>query len=1071
MTTTMLKQYSPSVNIIRDQDKDLNYVVTPNTQSAFVKITNEYVFGVRSFTIIGAYGTGKSSFLWAFNKALNKEVNYFEEGHFNKFKGAESINIVGDYSSFIDAVANSCGLEGDYTNADILATIEKRYNEVAKEDKMLILFIDEFGKFLEYAAKENPDQELYFIQQLAEFANDLSREICLITTLHQGFSSYAFGLSRSQQNEWTKVKGRLREIPFNEPVEQLLYLASERLTELDNKPALNKELFELIKSSKSFPLKDYFTEDIAQKLLPFDMLSAAVLTLGLQSYGQNERSLFSFIDSDDHLAIRAFESNSDNPLYSLSSVYDYLVHNYTILFTKYNPHYAQWAAIRTAIERAEGVFEDDIEDALKILKTIGLLSIFAAKSAILDDAFYKIYGTLSLGVSSPEKILKELEQHKIIRYVQHKKSYILFEGTDLDIENAIADAANKIEETQDIVKSLKEYFDFSYVLAKAVYFEKGTPRFFEFVLSEAPLKQTPTDQIDGYINLIFSEELSEDYMIKASKKKSPTLYGWVSNTKDIRAILFEIKKIQKVIDSNQDDKVAVRELKSIKNHQIELLNDYVANSLYKKDSFIKWYYNGNKESFSSQRAFNKKLSAISNEIYSKVPTYRNEMVNKTKLSTPIRTALKKLVRSLTNNWQEDNLGFPDKKFPPEKTIYLSLIKETGIIQKVDGVNTFCKPSDKSFNHLWKVSEKFLDSSKSAQRTIRDFKELLLKAPFKLKAGFIDFWVPIFLFAKRDEYALFEGDVYIPKVTDQVLEVLNKNPHKYSIKAFNIEGVRLELFQRYRKLLGQGQSDSVGNQSFIETIRPFLSFYRQLPDYAKNTKRLSSEALMLRDAIAKAKDPEKAFFDSFPTALGVTPKMLEDDGQLEEYIETLQTKITEIRKAYDELLGRFEAHIKDFLACPNKNFKAWRKVLQSRFKDARIHLLQPKQKVFIQRVNSDLDRISWLNSLSQACIGKTLERITDREEPILHDKFVEYVEQMDNLTELSSIQAEEIEDSFVSIALTSLDSGTNKKIVRLPKEKQSKIKEQKEKIRELLGNEKDVNIAAMTQLFKELLSDD
>jgi len=38
--------------------------------------------------------------------------------------------------------------------------------------------------------------------------------------------SYAYSLSKTQQQEWTKVKGRFREITFNEPVEQLLFLAN-----------------------------------------------------------------------------------------------------------------------------------------------------------------------------------------------------------------------------------------------------------------------------------------------------------------------------------------------------------------------------------------------------------------------------------------------------------------------------------------------------------------------------------------------------------------------------------------------------------------------------------------------------------------------------------------------------------------------------------------------------------------------------------------------------------------------------------------------------------------------------
>src|SRR5690606_17223629 len=92
-----------------------------------------------------------------------------------------------------------------------------------------LIVVDEFGKFLEYAAKESPEEELYFIQQLAEFANTPELPVLFITTLHQPFEDYALSLDKTQRNEWDKVKGRLTEVSFNEPVEQLLFLASERI--------------------------------------------------------------------------------------------------------------------------------------------------------------------------------------------------------------------------------------------------------------------------------------------------------------------------------------------------------------------------------------------------------------------------------------------------------------------------------------------------------------------------------------------------------------------------------------------------------------------------------------------------------------------------------------------------------------------------------------------------------------------------------------------------------------------------------------------------------------------------
>src|SRR5690606_11688769 len=103
---------------------------------------------------------------------------------------------------------------------------DKKYKQLQRKGIGLAFIIDEFGKFLEYASKNNPGIELYFIQQLCEWINNTTTESLLIATLHQDFNAYSFNLNRSQQQEWSKVKGRFKEIVFNEPVEQLLFLAS-----------------------------------------------------------------------------------------------------------------------------------------------------------------------------------------------------------------------------------------------------------------------------------------------------------------------------------------------------------------------------------------------------------------------------------------------------------------------------------------------------------------------------------------------------------------------------------------------------------------------------------------------------------------------------------------------------------------------------------------------------------------------------------------------------------------------------------------------------------------------------
>src|SRR5205085_3274243 len=113
-------------------------------------------------------------------------------------------------------------------------------------------------------SNHQPESELYFIQQLAEFVNGTDNDMLLITSLHQSFNAYAVGLNRSQQQEWDKVKGRLKDVVFNEPVEQLLYLAAERIHQkFPSRKADNQfdKLFDCIVKSKVFPLRSYLEKE------------------------------------------------------------------------------------------------------------------------------------------------------------------------------------------------------------------------------------------------------------------------------------------------------------------------------------------------------------------------------------------------------------------------------------------------------------------------------------------------------------------------------------------------------------------------------------------------------------------------------------------------------------------------------------------------------------------------------------------------------------------------------------------------------------------------------------------
>lgn len=1062
----MGNKFSPSINIVRDQDKTFDYLPTPNAERVLQSLNDNIIKGIKSFSLVGSFGTGKSSFLLALEKQIGSGQRIFNTKiTFNGSTKYKTFNLIGDYRSLADNIREELKIN---SRKDIIEGLDNYYKKISYNKGGLLIAIDEFGKFLEYASENHPEKELYIVQKLAEYANNPNRNIIFLTTLHQGFDAYRSKLDEKSRNEWEKVKGRLKEIVFNEPVEQLLHLAAKFLNG-QPKHISSKEfnsLYDCIIDSRIYPLNNKLTKNIAERLYPLELLSAGVLTKALQKYGQNERSLFTFLETANFNTI----PSHNRPYFNLVDVYDYLLNNfYSLLSSKHNPDYLKWTIIRSAIERTESLFEKESFEKEKIIKTIGLLNILASAGSKLDIHFLKKYGKLSLGILNLEKEINLLEKNKLIRFQSYSDSYVLFEGTDVDIDLELSDAENNINQHPDLVSKLKEHFDFPYLSAKASFIKKGTPRFFEIIISDKPVQEKPLGEIDGLVNLIFNEKIDLSYVKTVSKNiNEAILYGVYENTELISNIILEIDKAYYVLEKYSDDRVVKREIKNLIEKLTIELNKLVIDSLFFPDSGVCWVLNGKLISIDSKTLFNKTLSELIDRVYPDTPILNNELINRERLPAAINLARKTLFHNLFENWDKEDLDFDKDKFPPEKTIYLSLLKHTGIHRNENNEYTLSEPSDKSFQKLWRYCEDFLESSKSSKKSVLELIDKLSDKPFKLKRGFVDFWLPIYLFIKRDDYALFDGDVYISSLSNDLVEMILKNPKNYFVKAFNVEGIKLDLFNRYRNLLNKSKEERITSNSFIDTIRPFLTFYRGLPEYTRRTSRLSYETLALRNAIANAKDPEITFFEDFPAALGFTSlKLYKSDKYLESYINQLHDCIRELRVAFEELVIRVENNLLEVLGFEEKSFPAYKKQLIDRYSSIKTYLMLSNQKTLYQRINSGLDdRKSWLSSIVQGLIGKNLETISDDDEKILNDKFAQLFHEFDSLSEFANLEIDNQKEDAYKIEITSVHDGLKGAVIRLNKAQISDANKLEAKIKNSLSTNKKLNQVALLNILKK-----
>lgn len=1067
--------YIPSINIETTPFNSKEYIITPNTRGVAGSIVDAFNTGIHSFNIIGSYGTGKSNFILALEDSLvnGSGILLPNKGQFNSCTKYKFVKIVGDYTSLHKLLTSH--LFATKNTDNLFENLLSYCEEADRNGEFVFFVIDEFGKQLEYAAKNNPERELYLLQQFAEFINNSHRNAILLTTLHQNFNSYARSLSESQRNEWTKVKGRFKEIVFNEPVEQLLYLAAKRI-ELSPRKELNNgfmRLFDLAQTTK-FASKsiDYAT---AKSLYPMDLLAAQAMALSIQRYGQNERTLFSFLEANGVGSLKAFQE-SKHTTFSLSDVYDYDIYNFHSYLSEANADTSVWTSIRVSIERAEGLFDGNIvKTAISIIKTIGMINLFGNAGVKWDLQDLSIYSKNALGIENPEEVIKLLSQHKIIRYATYKSQYILFEGTDVNIEGELLKASSIVPRSRDIIEKIISNFNLPIEFANAVYYLKGTPRYFEYCISDAPITRVPQDEIDGYINLIFNETVSLDMLKDTSSNTGEAIiFAYFKNASTIIDHIWQLDKlayVQNIVDSQ--DYVAHKEISSLIAYEQSQLNDNVLNVLFNGKDDVVWIYHGRELNIASKTDFNKQLSIICDDVYYSTPVFINEMVNKHKPSGAMATARVNYLTRLLDNSSEPNLGFEQDKFPPEKTIFLTLLHNTGIYRNRFGAYELMAPNDNSFMALWNACEDFFEASKEKPRKLAELIKVLSSRPLKLKQGVIDLWIPTYLIIKKNDYSLYDdNDVYIPAINREVLDILQKSPKGFSIKAFSVDGVKLDLFNKYREALSLSYDDEFTADSLIETIKPFLIFYKKLNKYAQHTKRLKKTTLQFRHALATAKDPEKTFFEDLPQALGFKNIDISANSDvLMRYVELLQMAIRELRSCYVGLIERLEKSIIDALGLNTTDYNVYKPILEQRYSCVKKYLLTDRQKTFLTRVLAPAtDRKMWYQSLAYVVLDKQLESILDEEEAYLVDNMVHIFRELDKYVDISNKNFESSND-FYRFELISKDGAIEPTMLQLTEKKVQKAKNIENQIDELLSGDNDIDTYALLSIIKKKLSNE
>ena len=811
----------------------------------------------------------------------------------------------------------------------------------------LLLVVDELGKFLEYAAQNPVHDDLFVLQSLAEFAARSDQTpLLMLTILHQAFERYAQRLARSQREEWAKVQGRFEDVAFVEPTEQVLRLIGNAIEEklTIEKPNLSVAI-DLELKPRQLDTNEFIS--LLESCLPLHPTVALIVSSLFRRLAQNERSLFALLNSSEPHGLQDFLANQTYdgrvlPTFTLSNLYDY-IHTAlgSSLYTSREG--AKWAEIESAIER----LPDPSPMTVKLIKTIGLLSIVGegsvnlkASKALLRYALDDGMDTFQNEVDEPvESSLAILEQRSIVIYRRYNDTYALWEGSDIDIESRLREAAAHLDPNLRLPTALSALVQPQPLIARRHLFVTGTLRYFTVRytdLEEFDTDLLPSDDTDGLVlyTLPASELEAEQLAEKATKAsvadREDVLIAIPQSTGFLRDAVLELWCLDWVEEKTPElagDATARRELwarrteaeREVSEQLTSLFSGNIASPQEKIGSTpngkgdtggCSWYHNGQPTPITSRRALNEYLSTICDSVYNATPFLRNELINRRQISSQAASARKKLIAGMLDSQHLEKLGIDG--YPPEMSIYLSLLFDTGIHRHVSGVWGFHPPHTDDKNRLsptWSEIEKFLDECEERRQSVDKLYKRLEQPPFGLRNGPMPILLCAVLLHYEAEIALYEDGSFVADISMPVFERLIRSPEKFEIKRFRMEGIRAEVFEQFTGMISKPVSTMGKPSNLLVIVRPIMRFVDKLPRYTMLTQELSDAAIALRKTINDAREPDALLFEQLPQALGFDafgPLAETDSKTVHEFFNTLRSSLSELNRAYDNLLSFIEA---------------------------------------------------------------------------------------------------------------------------------------------------------------------
>ncbi|MFT2018770.1 ATP-binding protein [Streptomyces sp. 796.1] len=892
----------------------------------------------------------------------------------------------------------------------------------------LLLIIDEFGKALEYLVSSGEgshvESDVFLLQLLAEKgAGAKGLPLFMFTLQHLAFTDYASRSSSVQTQEWAKIQGRFEDVTFAPNLGDAVYLLQRKLAHSEV-PEQGRKLVEAQAQAASgiwrqqslHSVVDISAESFAN-LYPLHPLTAVAAPLMAAQIGQNDRSLSGFLVNDEPFTVRrtldtcADEAPKRASTIRIPQLYDFFFSagRTTILASSKS---SRWLEINARLEEAHGLPEADQE----LLKAIGVLNLIDA-----DGLLRATPAMIQFALNDPtdatdakrfdqlKKRLDKLVEDGLVVHRSYSDEYRIWQGTDVDIDARVREIATQLQ-PDDVVRYFNKHLGTN-VLPNAVAAGAhsqltGMQRHFVTAVSHQTEKlrgpKVVQDAADGMLVFHFGD-------LKSTPRIDSPLPVVVGVTKSPQAVLDvgnTLVALQDLMSDEELDHVARREIGERAGEFSQRITAMLAEAFRPGSDESSWFLwksgedtDGDPAQQLKARSYAGLVSEACNVVYHQTPHVRNEMVGRHQLTSNAARTRREVLTSMIEKTGLPLLGWPHDKFPAERALYDGVVEHLGLHRAAGEVtggqnsegsihtHGMSRPeaaTNSSVMPVWEALEGALSEATESTNLVEIY-ERLMAPPFGVKAGVVPILVVAALVMRGNDVALFEEGNYCPRLTAPIIERLNVNPERFTVKATPAgRGQRSLVLDKLVKSLGVDipRSRANRNPALLAVTRGLLEPMWELDEYSKKTRRLSDDATAVREVLSEATDPDELVFEQLPEALGfeeIAPRAKKDSDSAEAYVVRLTAALDEIAGASEGLSRHVVETLAQEFRLPASDIGELRAGLAERMRGFADASLESTLHGFVACVlNEMLPDDDWLGTVVVQLVNQALGDWTDRD---------------------------------------------------------------------------------------------